>query len=65
MTGLCNDTAVCGPQEFCSATGRKYGESKGICQTGNIIGHTIPVFTLHYTQAINKLLRICSKFVYM
>ena len=60
ITGLCNDTAVCGPKEFCSATGTNYGESKGICQTGNITGHTILVFALHYIQAINKWPRICT-----
>ena len=47
IAGLCNDTAVCGSQEFCSATGTKYGESNGICQTGNITRHTILVFALH------------------
>ena len=65
MTGLCNDTAVCGPQEFCSANGTKYGESKGICQTGNITGHNILVIALHYIKAINKWLRICPKFLFM
>ena len=49
ITGLCNDTAVCGPHEFCSGTGTKYGESKGICQTGNMTRHTILIFTLQYT----------------
>ena len=46
ITVLCNDTAVCEPQEFCSVTGTKYGESNGICQTGNIKIRIILLFAL-------------------
>ena len=59
---LCNDTAVCEPQEFCSVTGTKYGESNGICQTGNIKIRTILLLAMKfiYRQLICTNFFSCS-----
>lgn len=50
ITGLCNDTAVCGPHEFCSAAVTKNNESKWICRTGNITRSAMILFVVHNEQ---------------